>query len=229
MNFFTLVLPLTFFHFYSQRLGVVCVMFYNVLCCLNFGIWIQIIEFYFFPFFFLFPHLSPSFSHFFPPFMLISFASCLIVASSFCCALCCLKLLPHHLVMLFHCIALSLFPQCFIALIHYVASSRCHMLRRTTFSALSHCLIHLLRCLITLAFHFFMQFHYFTCFLSTSLPWLATSPCCHGSLLSKYFMNPPPRICFTTSCFTASLPCWLVCPSSFLFYKEEFGAQSLEK
>ncbi len=29
-----------FFHLCSQRLGVVCVVFYNVLCCLNFGVWI---------------------------------------------------------------------------------------------------------------------------------------------------------------------------------------------
>jgi hypothetical protein len=119
--------------------------------------------------------------------MFISFASCLFVASSFCCALCCFKLLPCHLIVLFHCIALSLLLHCFNALFHYVASSRCctvslcYLFRLVTlfcsFALLPRHIVFSLRCVVFL-------FHMLPFYFIALLP---TSPCCHHLILRSTF------------------------------------------
>jgi len=102
MHFFTLVLLLAFFHLCSQKLGFVCVVFFNVLCCLDFGVLSldhrNQIFFFLFIFFLAFP-LSLFFFFSFPfVFFPLSLLSCCYFIVLLCLVL--LQILPRHLILL---------------------------------------------------------------------------------------------------------------------------------
>ncbi len=132
MHFSTLVLQLAFFSLVFTKVGhCVCVLFSNVLCCLDFGVWI--IELKFSPFFLLFssPFLTLTFFFLFFPLLLLSLEPLVLlmpcrlivpcVASSYylVASSCCLNLLPCHTASLPCRIALS---HCLIALPHRTTS-----------------------------------------------------------------------------------------------------------
>jgi hypothetical protein len=157
--------------------------FLMFLCCLDSRIWI--IKLILFPFFLFFssPFLTFIFSFFFPfYFFPLSLLSCCLaslprftpsapclVALPPCCALCYLKLMPHHLVLL-----------------------PCHLLVPHATS------------------NYLPTLRYLTTWLPLHLRYLMTPP---------FVVSLP--CCFAFSYFTTL--CWLVLPSSLLFYKEELG------
>ncbi len=118
MHFSILVLPLAFFHLCSQRLGIMCVVLYSVLCCLDFEIQIWIIKLICFLSLYFFLFSSPfTFSHFHFFFPFYFFPLLLIL------------LLPRHLVLLVLPQAATSSPRlttsscCFITLLHCTSSS----------------------------------------------------------------------------------------------------------
>jgi len=194
MKISTLVLPLTFFHFCSQRLGVVCVVFYNVLCCLNFGIWIWIIELIFFPFFLFFNFSSPFtfFQSLFSP--LHAYFLCLL---SYCCLIILLCFVlpqvvassPCHVVSLHCLIIISSVPRCVASLccLKTLPHASSHYLFRLvtlpySFASLPHHVVSSLLCVVSL-------FHVLHVYLIALAGYLTLLP---SFAASKYFMTPPP-------------------------------------
>jgi len=82
---------LHFFHCVHTSLGFVCVVFFNVLCCLDFGVWIIKLIFFHFSLLFPPPFLTLTLFYLFFSLLLLSFEPLFLWTS-------CL-VLPHHLVM----------------------------------------------------------------------------------------------------------------------------------
>ncbi len=156
-HFCTLVLAIAFFHMCSQRLGVVCVVFYSVLCCLDFVVWVWIIQLNFFPFSLFIYYSSPfTFFHFHFFLYFFSFAFYFVVSLSFCCASCYFDLLLHCLILLprrvTHYVVMLLL-HCFVVLLRRATLLFHRTALHVAFCASQCCLFALPRCLITLAFH----------------------------------------------------------------------------